>query len=144
MKRFKRAKVITILATLAFWFLATGAVLAQPTPTPTPTPTPAPAEPPTFQAFENFIKTDAGSPGPAFNFLVATGYVMGIVGIVYAGVLYLSAFGSEDRPALGKKALNAVITGIIIIVLSRIIVVSLVPTKDPAQDTDSIINTGLN
>ncbi|MDO8591310.1 MAG: hypothetical protein Q7R60_00050 [bacterium] len=101
------------------------------------------AEPPTITNFNEFIQTNR-SGGLLFNFMVAAGYTMAIVGIVYAGVLYLSAFGSEERPALAKKAIIAVITGLVIIVLSRVIVASIVPTDDTgALKGTSIIDEGL-
>ncbi|MDO8471917.1 MAG: pilin [bacterium] len=95
-------------------------------------------EPPKIEDFNKFIQSNDDS-GPAFNFLVAVGYALAIIGIVYAGVLYLSAFGSEERPGLAKKAIIAVITGLVIIVLARVIVNSIVP---PNQN-NSIVNTGL-
>lgn len=102
-----------------------------------------PDEPPTIVTFNEFIQTNNG--GALFNFLVAVGYTMAIIGIVYAGVLYLSAFGSEERPALAKKAIIAVVTGLAIIVLSRVIVTSIVPidkNTGALKDT-SIIDKGL-
>jgi len=119
--------LITLVVTLTLF-------IAPYTQAQTPTPT---EEPPDISKLVEFLGKDNNSP--VFSFLTAIGYAIAIIGIVYAGVLYLTAFGSEDKPALAKKAVTAVITGLAIIVLSRVIVYSIAPDNN----NDSIINTGL-
>jgi len=60
--------------------------------------------------------------GDLYMFMIALGYSLAVAGMVYAGLIYLLPGSSEDRPAKSKQAIIAVITGLAVIVMSRIIV----------------------
>lgn len=55
------------------------------------------------------------------KFLLIMVGILGVIGFVISGIIYLTAAGDEDRVGLGKKALVASITGVIVALLGIVI-----------------------
>ena len=55
------------------------------------------------------------------NWLLVMVGILGVIGFVISGLLYLTAAGDEDRIALGKKALIASITGVIVALVGVVV-----------------------
>lgn len=57
-----------------------------------------------------------------FNFLLQIFGIIAIIGTVISGIIYLTAYGDEDRIRLGKRSLAYSIVGIIAALAGMIIV----------------------
>jgi len=55
------------------------------------------------------------------RFLLIMVGILGVIGFVISGIIYLTAAGNEDQIGLGKKALIASITGVIVALLGIVI-----------------------
>ncbi|MEI8343779.1 MAG: hypothetical protein WCF93_02435 [Candidatus Moraniibacteriota bacterium] len=55
------------------------------------------------------------------RFLLIMVGILGVIGFVISGIIYLTAAGNEDQVGLGKKALIASITGVIVALLGIVI-----------------------
>lgn len=55
------------------------------------------------------------------NWLLVMVGILGVIGFVISGVIYLTAAGDEERVATGKKALIASITGVIVALVGVVV-----------------------
>ncbi len=55
------------------------------------------------------------------NFLLIMVGILGVIGFVISGIIYLTAAGNEDQIGLGKRALIASITGVIVALVGLVI-----------------------
>ena len=55
------------------------------------------------------------------NYLLIVVGILGVIGFVISGLIYLTAAGDEDRIGLGKKALIASITGVIVALIGVVV-----------------------
>lgn len=58
----------------------------------------------------------------AMNWLLTIVAILGVIGFVIAGILYLTAAGDEDQIARGKRAMIYSIVGIIVALLGLVII----------------------
>ncbi len=59
------------------------------------------------------------------NFLLSVAGIIGILGVVFAGVLYLTASGDEGRVRLAKQALTASVIGLTVALGALLLVTQL-------------------
>lgn len=59
------------------------------------------------------------------NFLLSVAGVLGIIGLVVAGLLYLTAAGDEHRIELAKRATYFSVIGLVIVLGALVIVTTL-------------------
>ncbi|NMC87266.1 MAG: hypothetical protein GYA69_02320 [Candidatus Moranbacteria bacterium] len=58
----------------------------------------------------------------AMNWLLILVGILGVIGFVIAGIIYLTAAGDEDQIAKGKKAMIYSIVGVIVALLGVVII----------------------
>lgn len=58
----------------------------------------------------------------AMNWLLVLVGILGVIGFVIAGIIYLTAAGDEDQIAKGKKAMIFSIVGVIVALLGVVII----------------------
>lgn len=73
------------------------------------------SEPPDLDSLAASIKKTA-------DYIRVIGYGAGIAAVIYAGILYLAAFGNEEKPREAKRMITSVIVGLAFITLAKVIV----------------------
>ena len=61
-----------------------------------------------------------------------TAYGLGVAMIIYAGILYLTAYGDENKPAQAKNIIRGVAIGLAFVILAEIIVLALLKGVTPS------------
>lgn len=56
------------------------------------------------------------------NWLLVMVGILGVIGFVIAGIIYLTAAGDEDQIARGKKTMVASITGVIVALVGVVVI----------------------
>lgn len=97
----------------------------------------SPTDAPTLDSFGNFLKVLA-------TMLRVAAYGLAVATVIYAGILYLTAYGDESKPTQAKNLLKGVAIGLLFIVLSEVIVSALlrgVSSPTNAANQQSAVNT---
>lgn len=87
------------------------------------TPTPVPKAP------------DLASLANALRFaaltLRATAYGLAVAVVIYAGILYLTAYGDESKPTQAKNLIKGVAIGLMFVILAEVLVLALLKGVSP-------------
>lgn len=100
--------------------LSTARVYAQGT-----TPTPDAPDLSTLQTLLRFLAQT----------LRITAYGLGVAMVIYAGILYLTAYGDEAKPTQAKNIIRGVAIGLCFVVLAEVIILALLRGVEPAANT---------
>lgn len=96
----------------------------------------AESTPPTIQDFGKLIGVvDDKSGNSIIDLLTRVAWVLAVIAIIYAGILYFTAFGNEEKPTRAKQIIMITIVGLIIIIFARVIIRSpsdIVPKEENA------------
>jgi len=76
------------------------------------------ADRPDAEQLNNLFKT-------LITYIRIIGYGAAVAAIIYAGILYFTAYGNEERPRQAKNIIIGAIIGIIIILLAQTIVLTI-------------------
>lgn len=107
--------------------LSTARVYAQGT---TPTSTPDAPDLSTLQTLLSFLAQT----------LRITAYGLGVAMVIYAGILYLTAYGDESKPTQAKGIIRGVAIGLGFVVLAEVIILALLRGVEPAANTTGQFN----
>jgi|GEM_PF-5816450 len=85
---------------------------------------------PGLEKFTEFLAFAAKS-------LRQTAYGLAVAVIIYAGILYFTAYGDESKPTQAKNLLKGVAIGLLFIVLAEVIVLALLRGVSSPSNTAS-------
>lgn len=96
----------------------------------TPAPTPAAPDLSTLLILLQFLAQT----------LRITAYGLGVAMVIYAGILYLTAYGDEAKPTQAKNIIRGVAIGLCFVVLAEVIILALLRGVEPEANTTGQFN----
>lgn len=113
----KRTPYTLLISTVGSVFLFAQRVMAQA----------PPPDAPTLATLANALTISA-------KILRATAYGLAVGMVIYAGILYLTAYGDENKPTQAKNIIKGVAIGLLFVILAQVIVLALLQGVSPDEE----------